>query len=168
MTGYDRRGHLLPPSGHGLWTPVLDVDYAGAAPLSGDALVVRFAGLSFPLFGAPGHKGLLVHLADQARNSGTKARPLGRDKIQRALTELKAKGYYAVRQTSFGRRPGNKTPEFATVRAYSIEPGAASKALSALTADEVVWHFRKTRAAEARLARHRQVPSSTSRLNQAG
>lgn len=153
MTGYDRRGHIVIPEGLGLWTAILDSDsdYAADQPLSDEAVAVRSAGLSFPKFGAPGQEVLKLVMAERARKSGSKHRPPGRDKIQNALTELRKKGYYAVRKETLGRRVGNKKPPWATVLSFANEPWKHVEELESLTADEVWWHFRRMKAATAHL-----------------
>lgn len=151
MTGYDRRGHITVPTTRGTWAAISDCDRSGDFPLSAEADLVLAAGLSFPQFGAPPQAALKVVIADRVKRSGSKFRPPGRDKIQAGLTELRTKGFYAVRKESGGRKPGNKKPQWATLLSFGNEPWKHIADLKALSKDEVWWHFRRMRAATAHL-----------------
>jgi|SRR5215207_1794678 len=168
MTGFDRWSHTDPPDGHGLWTATLHVDshFTSDRPLSPEAAAVRDAGLSFPKFGAPGRDALKFVVAERFRKSGSKSRPYGRDKIGSALKELEETGYYAVRQETAGRKAGNKSPLWATIRSYSNKPWEHVKELNALPIDEVWWHFRRMEASTKHLALPVKAPKR--RLSRAG
>lgn len=165
MTGYDRRGHVQPPNG--LWTGFLDADtdFESEAPLSEEAVTVRSAGCGFPMYGAPEADVLRAVVAERIRRSGSRRRPPGRDAFQNAHSELRTKGYFWVRKVTTGRKIG-KNPEFAIIRSYSNEPWGHVEKLKAMPVDEVIWHYRRMKAATAHL--ELLIPAKKPRLRRVG
>lgn len=138
--GRGTSGHITIPEARGPWVAVPDRDRSGPGALSIEAELVLGIALTFPQFEAPGKQELWLLQKERAENSVSRYGHFGLNRVQGALNELQARGFYGWRRTSSGRKPGGKA-DWAYVRSFGNEPWKHLTALKTLTKDEMFAHW---------------------------
>lgn len=143
-----RRGevHIAPTNRRGPWVADNDCDNVGEHPLSEEARIIRRIALIFPRFQAPGKDELYLLNKEMQARSGSKYGALGPGRVQAALNELRVRGFYGWRKTTAGRPPNGTKPAWAYVSSFSRDPWDHLADLKALTAKEMVAHYRARKA----------------------
>jgi hypothetical protein len=146
--------HISIPQERGAWVAIPDRDRCGPGALSVEAELILGIALTFPRFQAPGKKELWQLQKERAESSASRYGHFGMNRVQAALNELQERGFYGLRRSSTGRRPGSKTADWAYVRSFGNEPWKHLAGLKALTKEEIFMHWRAFRDAWA----NRQAP----------
>lgn len=138
--------HIAPTNHRGPWVADSDCDNVGEHPLSEEARIIRRLGLIFPRFQAPGKDEIYALNREMQARSGSRYRAFGPNRVQAAFNELRDRGFWGWRKTTTGRPAKGTKPEWAYVSSFSRDPWDHLTDLKALTAKEMVAHYRARKA----------------------